>query len=175
MDFHRKYQEDVLLEMTQFSEVVSLYEQLNSEIRAKKSDYKIVARLLITQLLYLLKRAKLNDEPKQDLTRVQQISSDYLNLIEEHYWQNKSVKEYAQILGITPQHLSETVKSTLHHTALFYIHVCLIKEIQYLLCFSDMSIEQISYALNFETLSQLGRFFKRYEGVSPKAYRLQNR
>ncbi len=175
LDFHQKYQEDVLLDMTQFAEVVALYEQLNSELRAKKSDYKIIVRLLITQLLYLLKRAKLSSEPKKDLTRAQQISSEFLNLIEEHYWQQKSVKEYAQILGITPQHLSETIKSTLHHTALFYIHVRLIKEIQYLLCFSDMSIKQISHALNFETPSQLGRFFKRYEEMSPKAYRLKNR
>ena len=175
LDFHRKHQEDVRLDMAQFAEVVSLYEQLNRELRAKKSDYKSVVRLLIIQLLYLLKRAKLSYEPKQDLTRAQQISSEFLNLVEEHYWQKKSVKEYAQILGITPQHLSQTVKSTLHHTALFYIHVRIIKEIQYLLCFSDMSIKQISHALNFETLSQLGRFFKRYEGMSPKAYRLKNR
>ena len=93
----------LLFDMTQFAEVVSLYEQLNSELRAKNSDYKIVVRLLITQLLYLL------------------------------------------------------------------------KEIQYLLCFSDMSIKQISHALNFETLSQPRRFFKRYEGMSPKSYRLKNR
>jgi len=150
LNFHYKHQEDVLLDMTQFAEVVTLYKQLNSELRAKKSDYK-------------------------KIVRSQQISSEFLNLIEEHYWQKKSVKEYAQILGITPQHLSETVKTTLHHTALFYIHVRLIKEIQYLLCFSDMSIKQISHAINFETPSQLGRFFKRYEGMSPKAYRLKNR
>ena len=166
---------NVLLDMTQFAETVTLYEQLNRELKAKKGDYKIIVRLLITQLLYLLKRAKLSSERKQNITRAQQISSEFLNLIEEHYWQQKSVKEYAQILEITPQHLSETVKSTLQHTALFYIHMRLIKEIQYLLCFSDMSIKQISHALNFETLSQLGRFFKRYEGVSPKIYRLKNR
>jgi len=64
LDFHQKHQVDVLLDMTQFAEVVTLYEQLNSELRAKKSDYKIIVRLLITQLLYLLKRAKLSSERK---------------------------------------------------------------------------------------------------------------
>ena len=175
LDFHRKHQEDVLLDMTVFAEAVTLYEQLNHELRVKKCDHKIVVRLLTTQLLYLLKRAKLSSKREQDLTRAQQISSEFLNLIETHYCQKKSVKEYAQILGITPQHLSETIKSTLHHTALFYIHVRLIKEIQYLLCFNDMSIKQISHALHFETPSQLGRFFKRYEGMSPKSYRLKNK
>ena len=131
--------------------------------------------MLINQLLYILKREKLDSGIKQNLTRAEQISAEFLVLIEEHYWHKKSVNTYASILGITPKHLSETIKSTLHHSALSYIHIRIIKEIQYLLCFNDMSIKQISYALNFETLSQMGRFFKRHEGMSPKAYRLKNK
>ena len=175
LDFHRKCQKDVLLDMTHFAQAVAIFEQLSSELRAKNSDYKIAAKMLINQLLLLLKREKLNSGMKQNLTRAEQISSEFLILIEEHYWQKKSVKAYASILGITPKHLSETIKSTLHHTALSYIHIRIIKEIQYLLCFNDMSIKQISYALNFETLSQMGRFFKRHEGMSPKEYRLKNK
>ena len=71
--------------------------------------------------------------------------------------------------------MSETIKKTLQDSALYYIHIRIVKEIQYLLSFSELSIKQIAYALNFDTLSQFGRFFKRYEGMSPKAYRLQNR
>ena len=175
LDFHRKHQQDVLLDLSQYAQVVSIYEQLSSELKAKKKDYKIVSKMLINQLLYILKREKQNSGLKKNLTRAEQISSEFLILIEEHYWQKKSVKEYALILGITPKHLSETIKSTLHHSALSYIHVRIVKEIQYLLCFNDMSIKQISYALNFETLSQMGRFFKRHEGMSPKEYRLKNK
>jgi len=175
LGFHRKCQKDIILDTTQFAKAVHLYEQLSSELRAKKEDYKTVAKMLINQLLFLLKREKLNSGLKQYHTRAEQICSEFLILIEEYFWQKKSVKEYASVLNITPKHLSETIKSTLHHTALSYIHVRIIKEIQYLLCFSDMSIKQISYALNFETLSQFGRFFKRHEGVSPKEYRLKNR
>ncbi len=174
LDFHKTHQEDVALDMTQFAKVISIYEQLNHELKAKKSDYKIVAKILINQLLFLLKREKINLEKEVNLTKAELISSKFLCLIEEYYWQKKSVKEYANLLGITPKHLSETIKATLQHTALSYIHVRLIKEIQYLLCFSDMSIKQISHALNFETPSQLGRFFKHHVKVSPKEYRLKN-
>ena len=69
--------------------------------------------------------------------------------------------------------MSETVKNTLCHSALSYIHIRIIKEIQYLLCFGGMPIKQIAYALHFESVSQLGRFFKRHEGLSPKGYRLK--
>lgn len=173
--FHREYPKDVVLNVTQYAQAVSIYEQLSSELRAKKSDYKVVSKMLINQLLFLLKREKLNSEIRQSFTRAQQISSEFLVLIEENFCQKKSVKEYASVLGITPKHLSETVKSTLKHTALSYIHLRIIKEIQYLLCFGDISIKQIAYALNFETPSQMGRFFKQHEGVSPKEYRLKNR
>ncbi len=175
LEFHRKCQQDIVLDTTQFAHAVSIYEQLSTELRAKNDDYKIVTKMLINQLLFLLKREKLHFGLKQNHTRAEQVSAEFLILIEEQYWQKKSVKAYASLLGITPKHLSETIKTTLHHSALSYIHVRIIKEIQYLLCFGNMSIKQIAYALNFETVSQLGRFFKRYEGMSPKAYQLKHK
>ncbi len=175
LDFHRMCQRDVVLDMTLYAQVIYIYEQLSNELKAKRDDYKTVAKMLINQLLYILKREKISSGLRQDHTRAEQLCSEFLVLIEEHYHHKKSVKEYASMLGITPKHLSETVQSTLHHTALSYIHVRIIKEIQYLLCFSDMPIKQIAYALNFETLSQFGRFFKRHEEMGPKEYRLKNR
>ena len=134
-----------------------------------------MVKMLINQLLVLLKREKKQCGRNQNHSRAEAICAEFLVLIEEHYWQKRLVKEYASIIGVTPKHLSETVKHTLHHSALSYIHIRIIKEIQYLLCFGGMSIKQIAYALNFDSVSQLGRFFKRYEGVSPKAYRLKHR
>lgn len=175
LEFHRKCQQDIVLDSTKFAQAVALYEQLSTELRMKNNDYKIVVKMLINQLLVLLKREKLHFGLKQNHTRAEQLCAEFLILIEEHYWQKKSVKAYAGLLGITPKHLSETVKSTLHHSALSYIHIRIVKEVQYLLCFGDMSIKQIAYALHFETVSQLGRFFKRYEGISPKTYQLKYR
>ena len=175
LDFHRKCQEDVILDSTHFAYAVALYEQLSAELRAKSDDYKTVVKLLINQLLFLLKREKKLCGINANHTRAEEICAEFLILIEEHYWQKRSVKAYAGMLGITPKHLSETVKETLHHSALSYIHIRIVKEIQYLLCFGEMSIKQIAYTLNFDTLSQMGRFFKRHEGISPKAYRLKYR
>ena len=175
LDFHRMCQRDVVLDMTQYAQVIYIYEQLSSELRAKQDDYKTVTKMLINQLLYILKREKISSGLRKDHTRAEQLCSEFLVLIEEHYHHKKSVKEYASMLGITPKHLSETVQSTLHHTALSYIHVRIVKEIQYLLCFSDMPIKQMAHALNFETLSQFGRFFKRHEEMGPKEYRLKNK
>jgi len=173
--FHRKHQSDVMLDTTSYAQVVSIFEQLSGELRQKQDDYKSMAKILVTQLLLILKREKQRAGLPQNLTRAEQLSAEFLVLIEEHFWRKKSVKEYAEMMDITPKHLSETVKATLHHSALSYIHVRMIKEIQYLLCFGHMSIKQIAYTLNFESPSQLGRFFKNHEGICPKEYRLRNR
>ncbi len=173
--FHRKHQGDVVLDTASYAQVLAVYEQLNNELRRKQDGFKSMAKILITQLLFILKREKQRAGLPQNLTRAEQLSAEFLVLIEEHFWQKKSVKEYAELMGITPKHLSETVKATLSHSALSYIHLRIIKEIQYLLCFGNMSIKQVAYALNFESPSQLGRFFKRYEGVCPKEYRLKNK
>lgn len=173
--FHRKHQRDVLLDTTNYAKVVAIYEQLSSELRQQHEHYKSMAKILITQLLFILKREKQRAGLPQNLNRAEQISAEFLVLIEEHFWRKKSVREYAEMMDITPKHLSETVKATLQHTALSYIHLRIIKEIQYLLCFGSMSIKQIAYELNFESPSQLGRFFKNYEGVCPKDYRLKNK
>ncbi|MHC3994165.1 AraC family transcriptional regulator [Thiomicrolovo sp. ZZH C-3] len=173
--FHRLHQNDVVLDTATYAKVLALFEQLSFELRQKKEDFRSMAKMLITQLLFILKREKQNAGLPQNLTRAEQLSAEFLVLIEEHFWNKKSVKAYAEMLDVTPKHLSETVKATLHRSALSYIHLRIIKEIQYLLCFGNMSIKQIAYALNFESPSQLGRFFKNHEGICPKEYRLRNR
>lgn len=175
LSFHQKHQNDVVLDTAVYAQVISIYEQLSSELRQRQDDFKSMAKILITQLLFILKREKQRAGLPQDLTRGEQLSAEFLILIEEHFWRKKSVKEYARLMGITPKHLSETVKATLHRSALSYIHLRIVKEIQYLLCFGNKSIKQIAYALNIESPSQLGRFFKNVEGVCPKEYRLKNR
>ncbi len=175
LEFHRKQPQDAELDASQYVQALSLYEQLSDELRNKKEGYRSVAKMLINQLLFLLQRAKLTFGLHEARTRSEQISADFLLLIEENFCRVRSVKAYAELLDITPKHLGETVHATLNRPALFCIHNRIVKEIQYLLCFSDLSIKQIAYALNFETPSQFGRFFKRYEGISPKAYRLKKR
>ena len=76
----------------------------------------------------------------------------------------KKVYEYAVLLEITPNHLSETVQQTLNSSALSFIHKRILKEIEYLLSFSDISIKQIASALNFDSASQLkGPFADSYD------------
>jgi len=171
LEFHQRHIENIQLDATLYAQVLEVYEQINTEFRMKGVGYKSLMKMYINQLLYLLQREKKNLHRVSSVTQSEQLCSNYLSLIEEHFQEKKRVYEYAELLEITPNHLSETVQQTLNSSALSFIHKRLLKEIEYLLLFSGLSIKQIASKLNFDSASQFGRFFKHHRGVTPKEFR----
>jgi len=172
VEFHVQNPEFVDLNAVEFAKVSSIYEDLNFENKNRSINCREVSKSLLTQLLYLLRRLKLSKSKEVLHNRSEIIINEFLNLIEENFQKKRHVKDYAKLLNITPKHLSETVKKGSKESALSFIHKRQIKEIQFLLVYSDKSIKQIAFLLNFENSSDLGRFFKRYIGLSPKNYKL---
>ncbi len=174
LDFHRLHLSPVNMLGCGYERIKYMFEQIDYEYKNKQDGYKEIVKSLITQILYMLKRDKLASLQYRSKNRAEQIMDQYKELIEEHYQNKKTVVEYADILEITAKHLSETAKELTGRAALFYIHIRIFKEIQYLLAYTKLSIKQIASMLNFENPSDLGRFFKKFEGVSPSKYRLEN-
>jgi len=170
--FSREFEPEILNEDI-YTQVLNLFKLLNQEYKDKKLNYKEYSNTLLVQILYLLKREKSLLVKEEISTRSQQISKQFLSLIEENFQRKKSVQEYAHILDISPKHLSETIKENLNESALFLIHARVIKEIQYQLCYTSLNIKEISTSLYFANTSDFGRFFKRYKKLSPKTYRLK--
>jgi AraC family transcriptional activator of pobA len=95
----------------------------------------------------------------------------FKQLIEEQYKENLSVKDYAEMLSITPNHLNETVKSIMGRTASDLIDEKMIIEIKKLLLHTDLTVSEVAYELNFSDQSYFSKFFKKYTGVSPSEFR----
>ena len=172
LELHKENCNPVNLQGCEFEQMKHLFEQIEFEYKNKQDEYKQVAKHLIAQALLLLKRKKLSSIQKSTISRSEQIMGQYLNLIEDSYQTKKTVAEYADILEITSKHLGETVKEVSKKPALFHINIRIMKEIKHLLAHTTLNINQISDVLNFDNSSNLGRFFKKYEGISPSKYRL---
>lgn len=172
--FHEQMIKNVLLPSDIFLHVKSMYERIDMEIKNENSDYEAMIRLYILEILYILKRGKLLRQRTctKVFSRAEQITNHYLELIEKHFITKKNVKAYADILHISSKHLSETIKATTHESALSFIHKRILKEMIYLLTYTNYSIKQIASALNFDTPTTCSRFFKQYQSLSPKDYRL---
>ncbi|MBR5886015.1 MAG: AraC family transcriptional regulator [Alistipes sp.] len=102
-------------------------------------------------------------------------SGDYfkqlVSLLHEHYRTERSVEFYANQMNLTPKHLSRVVRNHSGKSVHQWIDEFVVLEIKNLLKYSDLSIQQISYELNFPNPSFMGQYFKRITGKTPGHYR----
>ena len=113
------------------------------------------------------------DKPFEPIVknRQEEIYRELLQLITQHYTKNRSAQFYAKKLGLTPQHLSTTIRQVTGGTVLDLIANVVIIDAKAKLKSTNMSVQEIAYSLNFPTPSFFGKYFKRYVGMSPLAYK----
>ncbi len=91
--------------------------------------------------------------------------------IVKYYPTQRSPSFYAELLQISPQHLSTTVSKVTGRTVTDIIAQMVIVDAQTKLRATDMSVQEIATALNFPDISVFGKYFKRYTALSPRQYR----
>ncbi len=95
----------------------------------------------------------------------------FLQLVEENYQNNYSVNEYASILAITPNHLTQTVKQLTGKTSNDIIQQKQLLEIKRLLVHTNLGVSEIANQLNFVDQSYFTKFFKKMTGMTPLRFR----
>lgn len=105
------------------------------------------------------------------ITRKEEICRELVSLVTQHYTQERRAQFYARQLGISLQHLSTTVKQVTGKNVLDLIAYIVIMDAKAKLKSTNMTIQEIAYALNFPSASFFGKYFRRYVGMSPMEYR----
>ena len=95
-------------------------------------------------------------------------------LIDENYNETRSVKDYAEMMFMTPQSLNRTIKLRTGKTASDLISERVVLEIKRNLLYTDKSGDEIAAYLNFYDNSYFVKYFKKYAGMTPKEYRAVN-
>jgi len=101
--------------------------------------------------------------------------SRFHKLVGEHYLSRRQVSDYAQMLSVSPNHLNKVVKEVTGKTASESIRELLGQEARSLLRYTDKTISEIAYQLDFSDPASFNRFFKGESGETPLAYRNRNR
>lgn len=115
------------------------------------------------------------DEPTQtQLPRNEEITGQFLVLVDGNCHQHHSLDWYASKLCLTTRYVANTVKQTLGFTASSCIERALMQRAKVMLSASATPIQQIADRLGFQNQSHFGTFFKRHEGCSPKDFRMRN-
>ena len=109
-----------------------------------------------------------------NFTRQEQIFASFLKLVSKSCMSERGVAYYAKQLCLTPKYLSTAIKEVSGRTALEWITEYTLLEAKSLLISTNMSIQEITYRLNFPNQSFFGKYFKHYTGMSPGQYRQQH-
>jgi AraC-like DNA-binding protein len=118
--------------------------------------------------------------PQKILARQHEITGDFLKAIDKHLddlMQNKvidmmEIRDFANLLHIHPTHLSNTIKLTTGKAPCYFFEEKIMRIAKTLLQDNNISIAAIAAQLTFDP-SNFTKFFKRFEGVTPKQYREQ--
>jgi AraC family transcriptional activator of pobA len=95
----------------------------------------------------------------------------FFHLIEENNQKNLSLSDYASLIGVTANHLTQTVKVLTGKTSLQIVKAKQLLEIKRLLVHTNLNVSEIANQLNFEDQSYFSKFFKRETGLTPLQYR----
>jgi len=117
-----------------------------------------------------------NDLYPEELKSVQKgkghiLVKNFLLLIEENFHKNLRISDYANLLAITPNHLTQMVKQITGKSSVNILHEKTVVEIKRLLIHTDLSIAEISDTMNFPDQSYFTKYFKKLSNLSPMAYR----
>ncbi|MCC3153201.1 AraC family transcriptional regulator [Hymenobacter sp. BT770] len=109
--------------------------------------------------------------PSHGLQQVRAFSQ----LLDAHFRTEKTVRFYADRLAVTANHLNALCRQFLNQTASELIHERVITEAQRRLAHSADPVSQVADYLGFDDASYFTRYFKKYVGLTPEAFRQQQR
>ena len=154
---------------------ISMVEQ---ELKGSETDFssEIIGGLIAATIYKVgdILTHYLTEHPEVDSpmhNRAEEYFKQFTELLGEHYKHERSVGFYARQLCITPKYLTTLIKRISGKSVSEWIDSYVILEAKTLLKYSNMSVQEIAYYLNFPNQSFFGSYFKRNAGMSPSQYK----
>lgn len=151
--------------------VERIFQTIFSEKHDDNAYKKELIALKIIELLILIERLYVEVHQFENNRVTLDLVKRFSDLIEINFTKERSVSFYAAALHVHPNYLNSVVKNHNGMTAKDSIQNRLLLETKYLLHSTTLSIKEISNQLGFDDPNYFAVFFKRYEGMSPVAYR----
>jgi len=119
--------------------------------------------------------------PKKIITRSDEITADFLTLLDKHIndilsgkvQQMYHIKDFAALLYIHPTHFSNTIKLTTGKSPCDFLDDRVTEEAKRMLRDTAVPVADICYKLTFNEPTNFTKFFKAMTGMTPRQYRKQ--
>ncbi|WP_455426807.1 helix-turn-helix domain-containing protein [Dryocola sp. LX212] len=153
--------------------------QINTLFRTLQSEYEgdgeardmMIHSLTGALLVWLNRQSAPLPAAGGRVERKRAVIRSFNKLLERHYREHLPVSHYASVIGLSSVHLNNLCQQLHGQSALNVINQRLLLEAKRSLHYTSMTISQISDYLGFSDATYFSRFFRRYTGTSPKAFR----
>ncbi|WP_298146625.1 AraC family transcriptional regulator [Flavobacterium sp.] len=160
------------LSKTNFEEIKQTIDLIIIEQRRTDKSQAITQSLLHI-LLTQVQRCIDTDTEKPLSKKYLVVYKQFKNLLDKHFTENKTVSFYASQLHITAHHLNLINKEVTGKTASEVIRARSILEAKRLLTFTDKTVSEIAFELNYTDSSYFAKAFKIETNLSPIAFKTE--
>lgn len=158
-------------QIERFSGYIKLlkHELSADEVAQNLAVDNLVQLILVT----VMRQQRLHAMSLSSSRRESSILLKYRALIEQHYTQHLSVKDYAEQLNVSVSKLNRLCHTLLNDSPKAIIHQRLVIEAKRQLIYTQQTVEEISALLGFSDPAYFSRFFKKMTGITAGIFRQQ--
>ena len=99
----------------------------------------------------------------------------FCDLVVHHYRESREIKYYANLLNLTPKHLSKVIRATASISPAEWIEQYVTAQAKRLIeTRATQTLQETAYLLGFSEPTSFYRYFKRVTGMTAKQYRDSN-
>lgn len=158
-------------------EEVSIFSQyfdlLYSKIQQPFSTQKKVIDSLMVAFAYDMQRIqdRLIQQKIYQFTAGESLFNRFIKLLESSYPKQRSVSYYADRLFVSAKYLSCVCFQVSGQRPTAIINKYVLKDIDYLMKHTQLSMKEIANELKLSNLSFFGKYIKKHKGMPPRSYR----
>lgn len=157
---------------TEYDRLLRMFYLVGDVMKLSPYRRKTIQNLLraIVSDIQELKEAEEKTIRDEGSTRTQELFLQFKRLVHQHCMQERSIPFYADLLHVTPHHLSAIIKKASCQSVMYWINRATVQEAKLLLKTNKLMAYEIANRMNFTSASAFSKFFKRQTGMTPRAY-----
>jgi len=149
-----------------------IWKTLCIEMESRDNLQLEMLQMMLKRILILCTRVYKTQENFNQLEQSNDTTIRAFNfLVEQHFREKHTVREYAELLNKSPKTLANLFKKIGTKTPLELIKNRRMLEASRLLSYTQVPISEIGYQIGFSDIQSFSRFFKKNKGSSPSQFR----
>lgn len=146
--------------------------QIDEELFDDQPEKRTLLHMSLQRLFIVLYRLWQQNETIQNSPN--NLSQPYFRRFQQRVRQvgtTHTITQFADDLAITPVHLNRICQAIAGKSASQLVQEYILDEARKYLTYTSYSVSEIAYLLHFEYPNYFAKFFRKYLGLSPKAFR----